>query len=135
MIMQKTFALAFATAIAAAPLPVASQPPAKAGSGGNTGSSTIFIPPPGSTPGSSTAHRRPGDHYDNVVGNYIRRCSSLDHQFNRLQARMGPSSAMNAALQLHEQGVEHCNGGARLQGIDELTAAIRTIGGIPRVEL
>ena len=127
MTMQKTIALAIATLIAVAPLPAVSQSHAR------TGSSTIFIPPP--TSGTPPAQKRHGDHYSNVDGNYTRRCNSLENQFNRLQARMGPSSAMNEALQLHAQGVEHCNGGARLQGIDELTAAIRTIGGIPRIEL
>jgi hypothetical protein len=48
---------------------------------------------------------------------------------------MGDSAALREAMALHEQGVADCNGGARLQGIDELTAAIRRIGGIPRVEL
>jgi hypothetical protein len=48
---------------------------------------------------------------------------------------MAASAALREAAALHDQGVAHCNGGARLQGIDELTAAIRKIGGIPRVEL
>ena len=48
---------------------------------------------------------------------------------------MANSSMLQQASALHDQGVVHCNGGARLQGIDELTAAIRQIGGIPRVEL
>jgi hypothetical protein len=42
---------------------------------------------------------------------------------------------LQQAAALHDQGVAHCNGGARQQGIDELTAAIRRIGRIPRVEL
>jgi hypothetical protein len=48
---------------------------------------------------------------------------------------MGDSAALREATALYAQGVAHCNGGARQQGIDELTAAIRRIGGIPRVEL
>ena len=110
--------------IAAATLPALAQPAA------HNGGTSIFIP---------NNHRmqqdQHGEHYDNVVANYTRRCTSLDGQFSRLRARMGDSAALREASALHEQGVEHCNGGARLQGIDELTAAIREIGGIPRVEL
>jgi hypothetical protein len=76
-----------------------------------------------------------GEHYDTVVANYTRRCTSLDGQFTRLRATMATSTMLQQASALHDQGVAHCNGGARLQGIDELTAAIRQIGGIPRVEL
>jgi len=126
MAMQKTIILAFAAAIATATLPFISQSVAQGGS------TPIFIPPSTNKTNKGDMHH---EHYDNVVANYTRRCSSLDGQFNRLRARMGPSPAMQEALELHEQGVEHCNGGARLQGIDELTAAIRKIGGIPRVEL
>ena len=124
MTMQKTILLAFAVAVTAATLPVISQ------SAAQNRSPPIFIP---------NNHRmqqdQRGEHYDNVVANYTRRCTSLDGQFNRLRARMGDSAALREASVLHEQGVEHCNGGARLQGIDELSAAIREIGGIPRVEL
>jgi hypothetical protein len=74
-----------------------------------------------------------GEHYDNVVGNYTRRCVSLDTQFKHLQARVGAES--REASSLHDQGVRHCNSGGALQGIDELSEAIRKIGGIPRVEL
>ncbi len=123
MAMQKTIVLAFAAAIAAATLPVISQ------SAAQNGSSPIFIP------NNNRMQDQRGEHYDTVVANYTRRCASLDGQFSRLQARMGASAALREASALHEQGVEHCNGGARLQGIDELTAAIRKIGGIPRVEL
>jgi len=122
MAMQKTIVLAFATAIAAATLPVISQ------SAAQNGSSSIFIP-------NHNAQDQRGEHYDTVVANYTRRCTSLDGQFSRLRARMGASAALREAAALHDQGVMHCNGGARLQGIDELTAAIRKIGGIPRVEL
>jgi hypothetical protein len=48
---------------------------------------------------------------------------------------MATSTMLQRASTLHDQGVAHCNGSARLQCIDELTAAIRQIGGIPRVEL
>jgi hypothetical protein len=122
MSMQKTILLAFAAAVAAATLPVSH-------SAAQNGSTTIFIP------NNRAKQDQRGEHYDNVVGNYTRRCASLDGQFNRLRARMADSAVMREASALHEQGVEHCNGGARLQGIDELTAAIREIGGIPRVEL
>ncbi len=124
MPMQKTIVLAFAAAVAAATLPALAQPAA------HSGSTTIFIPN-----NHRTQEDQRGEHYDNVVANYTRRCTSLDGQFNRLRARMADSAALREASALHEQGVEHCNGGARLQGIDELTAAIREIGGIPRVEL
>ena len=48
---------------------------------------------------------------------------------------MAPSSQLAQASALYEQGVSHCAGGARPQGIDELTAAIRQLGAIPRVTL
>ena len=130
MALHKTIALTFAAVLAAATLPLIPQSAAQAAHSG----APIFIPPNNSRD-DHTAKKRHGDHYDNVVGNYTRRCTSLDGQFTRLQARMGPSEALREASALYEQGVEHCNGGARLQGIDELTAAIRRIGGIPRVEL
>ncbi len=123
MPMQKTILLAFAAALAAATLPAFAQPAA------HNGGTSIFIP------NNRTQQDQRGEHYDNVVANYTRRCTSLDGQFNRLRARMGDSAALREASALHEQGVEHCNGGARLQGIDELSEAIREIGGIPRVEL
>ena len=126
MTMQKTILLAFAAAMAAVTLPALAQPPA------HSGSTTIFIP---NNRANQERQEERHEHYDNVVGNYTRRCASLDSQFNRLRARMADSAMMREASALHEQGVEDCNGGARLQGIDELTAAIREIGGIPRVEL
>ena len=121
MTMQKVIALTFATALAATTLPVLSPAVAQ--------NSTIFIPP------NHTRENQSGEHYDTVVASYTRRCTSLDGQFTRLRARMADSAALQQASALHDQGVAHCNGGARLQGIDELTAAIRQIGGIPRVEL
>ena len=122
MTMQKTIALTFAAAMAATTLPVLSQAVAQ-------GSSSVFIPP------SHDRENQSGEHYDTVQANYTRRCTSLDGQFTRLRASMANSSMLQQASALHDQGVAHCNGGARLQGIDELTAAIRQIGGIPRVEL
>jgi hypothetical protein len=122
MTMQKMIALTFAAAVAAATLPVLSHAVAQ-------GSSSVFIPP------SHSRENQSGEHYDTVQANYTRRCTSLDGQFTRLRASMANSSMLQQASALHDQGVAHCNGGARLQGIDELTAAIRQIGGIPRVEL
>lgn len=122
MTKPKTIVLAFAAAIAAATLPVISR------SAAQDGGAPIFIP-------ENRAQDQRGEHYDTVVANYTRRCASLDGQFSRLQARMGDSAALREASALHEQGVAHCKGGARLQGIDELSEAIRRIGGIPRVEL
>jgi|SRR5215468_1969361 hypothetical protein len=121
VIPTKTIALAFAAAIAATTLPVLSHAVAQ----GNP----VFIPP------VHSREIRGAEHYDTVVANYTRRCSSLDGQFTHLRVLMGDSAALQQASALHDQGVAHCNGGARLQGIDELTAAIRQIGGIPRVEL
>lgn len=123
MALHKTIVLTFAAALAAAAMPLIPQAVAQ------NGGTPTFIPP------NHSKDDQHGEHYDNVVGNYTRRCTSLDSQFTRLQAHMGPSSALREASALHQQGVAHCNGGARLQGIDELTAAIRKIGGIPRVEL
>lgn len=122
MAMQKTIVLAFAAALLAATLPGISPAAAQ------NGSTPTFIP-------NHNAQDRRGEHYDTVVANYTRRCTSLDGQFSRLRAHMGDSAALRQASALYDQGVQHCNGGARLQGIDELTAAIREIGGIPRVEL
>ena len=129
--MPKTIALAFAAALAAGTLSLI--PPSAAQNGGLP----IFIPPDHSRNDHHNHSRDDlhGEHYDTVVANYTRRCTSLDSQFTRLQAYMGDSAALREALALHAQGVAHCNSGARLQGIDELTAAIRAIGGIPRVEL
>ena len=121
MTMQKTIALTFAAVLAATTLPVLSHAVAQ----GNP----VFIPP------NHSRENQSGEHYDTVVANYTRRCTSLDGQFTRLRASMANSSMLQQASALHDQGVAHCNGGARLQGIDELTAAIRQIGGIPRVEL
>jgi hypothetical protein len=122
MTMQKTIALTFAAVLAATTLPILSPAVAQNGS-------TIFIPP------NRSRDDLHGEHDDTVVANYTRRCTSLDGQFTRLRASMANSSMLQRASALHDQGVAHCNGGARLQGIDELTAAIRQIGGIPRVEL
>src|SRR6476646_7054672 len=114
MTMRKTIALTFAAVLAATTLPVLSPAVAQNGS-------TIFIPP------SHTRENQSGEHYDTVVANYTRRCTSLDGQFTPLRATLGGSAALQQASALHDQGVAHCNGGARLQGIDELTAAIRQI--------
>jgi len=114
MVMRTlTIALTFAAAVAAMP----------------AAADNIFIPP------NHDRENRTGEHYDTVVANYTRRCVSLDSQFTRLRATMANSMLLQQASALHDQGVAHCNGGARLQGIDELSAAIRQIGGIPRVEL
>ena len=86
--------------------------------------------------GSRKRHRRGGgEHYDTVMANYIRRCTDLSNQFERARAEMAPSAQLEEASALYAQGVAHCGGGARLQGIDELTAAIRQLGAIPRVTL
>jgi hypothetical protein len=76
-----------------------------------------------------------GEHYDTVMANYTRRCTDLRTQFEQARADMAPSQQLAAASALYDQGVSHCAGGARLQGIDELTAAIRQLGAIPRVTL
>ena len=76
-----------------------------------------------------------GEHYDTVMANYTRRCTDLSGQFSRARAGMPDSPRLVEASALYDQGVSHCAGGARLQGIDELTAAIRKIGAIPRVTL
>ena len=76
-----------------------------------------------------------GDHYDTVMANYTRRCTDLRTQFEQARTDMAPSQQLAAASALYDQGVAHCDGGARLQGIDELNAAIRQLGVIPRVTL
>jgi hypothetical protein len=76
-----------------------------------------------------------GDHYDTVMANYTRRCTDLRTQFEQARVDMAPSQQLAAASALYDQGVAHCDGGSRLQGIDELNAAIRQLGGIPRVTL
>jgi len=90
--------------------------------------------------GSRSGHRhffRPshGDHYDTVMANYTRRCTDLSSQFEQARADMPASPQLTQASALYDQGASHCAGGARLQGIDELKAAIRQLGGIPRVNL
>jgi hypothetical protein len=128
MAMDKTIALALAAGIAAAMLPGISQ------SAPQSRSVPIFIPNQhNENEDNEKMRHQGGEHYDTVVGNYTRRCTSLDGQFKQLQARVGAGSRQASAL--HEQGVMHCNAGNRLQGIAELSGAIRKIGGIPRVDL
>jgi hypothetical protein len=129
MAMQKTIVLVFAIGIAAATLPVISQ------SAAQNGSVPIFIPNNNTNNNHNRMRHQGGEHYDNVVGNYTRRCTSLDGQFKRLWPHVGDSAGLREGAALHDQGVTHCDAGARLQGIDELSEAIRKIGGIPRVEL
>lgn len=76
-----------------------------------------------------------GEHYDTVTANYIRRCTDLSGQFSRARAEFPESAQLTAADALFERAVAHCNGGARMQGIEELNEAIRLIGAIPRVSL
>ncbi len=86
--------------------------------------------------GSRKRHRRGGgEHYDTVMANYTRRCTDLSNQFERARADRAPSEQLAQATALYEQGVAHCAGGARLTGIDELNAALRQLGAIPRVTL
>ena len=80
-------------------------------------------------------HSSRGEHYDTVMANYIRRCTDLSNQFERAADDFAPSEQLAQATALYEQGVAHCEGGARLTGIDELNAAIRQLGAIPRVTL
>jgi hypothetical protein len=80
-------------------------------------------------------HSSRGEHYDTVMANYIRRCTDLSNQFERARAEFAPSQQLAQASALYDAGVAHCAGGARLQGIDELAAAIRQLGAIPRVTL
>jgi hypothetical protein len=122
MALRKTLVLAIAV------LGVAAIQPLLAPLSSANGDSPIFIPEVGQKD-------QQGDHYDTVMANYIRRCNSLSSQFNRARADMGDSALVREATALYEQGVEHCSSGARLQGIDELSEAIRKIGAIPRVEL
>lgn len=88
--------------------------------------------------GSRKKHRvrsHGGEHYDNVMANYTRRCSDLGSQFRRAAEVRPPSEQLAQATAVYQRGVTLCDGGARLQGIDDLTAAIRMIGAIPRVSL
>jgi hypothetical protein len=78
---------------------------------------------------------RGGEHYDNVMANYTRRCTDLTAQFDQAQAERPDAPQSAEAIALYQQGVAHCSSGARLRGIKELTAAIRMIGAIPRVRL
>jgi hypothetical protein len=80
-------------------------------------------------------HSSGGEHYDTVMANYIRRCTDLSNQFERARADRAASPQLAQASALYDRGVSHCAGGARLQGIDELTAALRQLGAIPRVTL
>jgi hypothetical protein len=136
MATLKMIALAFAAGITVVTLPGISQ------AASQNGSTQLFIPNEShernkenneNSENNERMRHRGGEHYDTVVGNYTRRCVSLDTQFKHLQARVGAGS--REASSLHDQGVRHCNSGGALQGIDELSEAIRKIGGIPRVEL
>lgn len=130
MAIQKTIVLAFAIGIATAILPIIP------GTAAQNGSVPIFIPNNNDVDKDHDRMRHQGgEHYDNVVGNYTRRCASLDGQFRRLWLRVSDSAALREGVVLHNQGVTHCDAGARQRGIDELSEAIRKIGGIPRVEL
>ena len=70
-------------------------------------------------------------HFDTVMGNYSRRCSELDAQFVRERAGRPDSSYLREASALYDVGSAHCRGGAGLTAIDELSEAIKRIGGIP----
>ena len=130
MATQKTIVIVFAMGIATATLPVIP------GAAAQNGSVPIFIPNNNNADKDHDRTRHQGgEHYDNVVGNYPRRCASLDDQFRRLWLHVSDSTALREGVVLHNQGVMHCDAGARLQGIDELSEAIRKVGGIPRVEL
>jgi hypothetical protein len=85
--------------------------------------------------GSKKRIRRGGEHYDTVMANYTRRCTDLSAQFNRAYAEGADAPQLAEAVALYQQGVADCSSGARLQGIRELTEAIRMIGAIPRVSL
>jgi hypothetical protein len=85
--------------------------------------------------GSKKRIHRGGEHYDNVMANYIRRCTDLTAQFNRAQVERADSPQLAEAVALYQQGVANCSSGARLRGIRELTEAIRMIGARPRVNL
>jgi hypothetical protein len=74
-----------------------------------------------------------GEHYDTVMANYTRRCTDLRTQFEQARATW-PDSSPPTGPALYDR-VSAIAPAARLQGIDELTAAIRQIGGIPRVTL
>jgi len=118
MTRLRNIAFAIIAAIAAPGLPVAigAQP---------GGAPDFFIPEGG---------ERGGEHYDTVQGNYTRRCNSLSSQFTRARSGMADSDRLRQASALYEKGVGHCHGGARLQGIDELSQAIQMIGRIPLLE-
>ena len=80
-------------------------------------------------------HSSRGEHYDTVMANYTRRCTDLCTQFEQARTDFAPSQQLATASALYDRGVAHCAGGARLQGIDELNAAIRQLGASPRVTL
>ena len=85
--------------------------------------------------GSKKRIHRGGEHYDNVMSNYIRRCNDLDRQFNRALAKRPDAAQLTDAVALYQQGAAHCRNGPRLRSIRELTEAIRMIGARPRVNL
>lgn len=85
--------------------------------------------------GSKKRIHRGGEHYDTVMANYTRRCTDLNAQFNRALAERSEAPQLADAVALYQQGAANCSSGARLQGIKELTEAIRLIGARPRVSL
>jgi hypothetical protein len=91
--MHKTIALALATGIAVATLPGISQ------SAPQSRSTPIFIANEHDEKENNERMRHQGgEHYDTVVGNYTRRCTSLDGQFKHLRARPGAGSREASAL-------------------------------------
>jgi hypothetical protein len=94
-----------------------------------------FFPPPSGAsqpPSSTAAQRRPGSHYSIVAGKLIRQCTDLEGQFDRAVASVQGASWTRNAQALRAQGGTACSQGEREQGIDQLRAAVKAIGAVPR---
>jgi len=94
------------------------------GGGAEARSGRLFVP-------DHRSGDRGGEHFDNVMANYARRCAELDQQFVRERAGRPDSAGLREASALYDVGSAHCRGGAGLTAIDELSEAIKRIGGIP----
>jgi len=92
-------------------------------------SPTVFIPP---KPSASAHVRRAGGHYSTAIANQIRQCNGLSFAYDQAVSGQGAKVSQEAQA-LHDQGVAMCAGGARTEGITNLSTALRDIGVTPRV--
>ena len=96
-------------------------------------SDPFFVPNAGKDLDSHDAPVHRPSHYDVVVAEQIRRCADLSSQFNQALARTADSPMTRGAMPDYRQGVTLCDGGARMQGVATLEAALKEIGAVPHI--